>query len=109
MRFFSEHVQLFLDNHLLQKNRGDSGTKYIQIATIDIGKAESAVNKRHPYDGTINIATKYSNILPNDQNNSMTIIIVARVVDGKYSSINVDPCAAPDSANPTKILAISTQ
>ncbi len=92
---------------------------------MDIGKAESAVNKRHPCVGTISIASTYSNIPPNDQNNSITIIIVARVVDGKYSSINVDlkydhekfllfvgltnPCAAPDSANPTKILAISTQ
>ena len=63
---------------------------YIQIATIDIGRAESAVNKRHPYDETTIIAITYSNILPNDQNNSITIIIVARIVYGRYSIINVD-------------------
>ena len=105
-RFSSEHVRLFLDGHLLQKIVGileqtDKKREsiirisnliltYIQIATTDIGRAESAVNKRHPCDGTIIIAIKYSKILPNDQNNSMAIIIVARAVDGRYSSINVD-------------------
>jgi hypothetical protein len=57
---------------------------------MDIGNAERAVNKRHPYVGTINIAIRYSNIPPNDQNNSITITIVARVDDGKYSSIKVE-------------------
>ncbi len=63
---------------------------YIQTATIDIGKAERIVSKRHPYVGTINIAIRYSKIPPSDQNNSMTIIIVARVDDGRYSSIKVE-------------------
>lgn len=63
---------------------------YIQIATIDIGKAERIVNIRHPYVGTINIAKRYSKILPNDQNSSITTIMVARIDDGKYSSINVE-------------------
>ena len=57
---------------------------------MNIGKAERAVNIRHPYDGIIIIAMRYSNILPSDQNNPIMIIIVPRVVDGKYSSINVE-------------------
>lgn len=57
---------------------------------MDIGKAEITVNTRHPYSGTINIPIRYSKIPPNDQNNSITIIIVARLADGKYSSIKVE-------------------
>ena len=62
---------------------------YIHIATIDIGKAERPVNRRQPYVGTTNIAVTYSKMLPNDQNTSIIITIAARLVDGKYSNINV--------------------
>ncbi len=57
---------------------------------MDIGKAERMVNNRQPYDGIIYIAIRYSKIPPNDQNNSITIMIVAREDDGKYSSIKVE-------------------
>jgi len=66
---------------------------------MDIGRAERTVNKRHPYDGTINIAITYSKIPPNDQNNSITMIIDARVEDGKYSSIKVDLRIQVDNKN----------
>ena len=55
-----------------------------------MGIAERMVRICHPYAGIINIAVRYSKILPNDQNNEITMTIVARVVDGKYSSIRVD-------------------
>jgi hypothetical protein len=57
---------------------------------MDIGRAERIVNKRQPYAGTIYIAMRYSKIPPNDQNNSIIMIIVAREDDGKYSSIKVE-------------------
>ena len=63
---------------------------YIQIAIIDIGKAERPVNKRQPCVGVRIIAITYSKILPIDQKTSITITQVARVVDGRYSNINVE-------------------
>jgi hypothetical protein len=63
---------------------------YIQTATIDMGNADTSVNTRQPYVGIINMAMRYSNMPPNDQNNSITMTIVARVDVGKYSSINVE-------------------
>ena len=63
---------------------------YIQAATIEMGRAERKVSTRHPYRGITIIASRYSNIPPNDQNSSMTMTIVARDDDGRYSSINVD-------------------
>jgi hypothetical protein len=55
-----------------------------------MGKAERNVNRRHPYVGTTIMAITYSNMPPNDQNNSMTMMIVARLDEGRYSSINVE-------------------
>jgi hypothetical protein len=108
MRLFLKHALPFPVDHLLQNtvviqvqtkstknptnklSKKNSILTYIQRATIDIGKAESAVNKRQPWVGTSIIAIRYSNILPNDQNNSITMMIFARVFEGKYSSIKVE-------------------
>lgn len=110
-QWFLKHVELFHVDQLPQNivvipvqtnqqsntvyalkfhSRIDDILTYIHMATIDMGSADRPVRRRQPYVGTTYIAVRYSKILPNDQKNSMTMIIVARVVDGKYSNINVE-------------------